>query len=325
VRSADLVLLLANVLYGTSYLASRLALDLAPPATLALVRLVLAAALLGAFATRQPRDASPSAADRWRIAAMGVLGFSVAYALSNWGLQRSTVTNAALLIVVEPVAIILIAPLMLGERLGRLESIGAAVALIGTVLVVVNGIPGVSEGIAPHWQGDLLLVLAGVAFAAYTLIGRDVLARRRTFGVTLGSIVWGAVAIAPIAVLEWRDVRPVTVSAVTVLSTLYLGLVISGGGYLVWNWAIRRVTAPRAAVFLTVQPVVGALLGVVFLGEALTAFTVAGGALIVVGLALTVKRTDGDDNVTDPSKPDGILQSCPNPAGISSRTTPRID
>lgn len=288
-RSADLVLLLANVLYGTSYLASRLALDLVPPATLALVRLALAAALLGAFAACQPRDASPSASDRWRIAAMGVLGFSVAYALAHWGVQWSTVTNAALLIVVEPVSIILIAPLMLGERLGRLESMGAALALLGTVLVVVNGIPGVTERIAPHWQGDLMLVLAGIAFAAYTLIGRDVLARHRAFGVTLWSIVWGAVAIAPVAALEWRDARPVTISAITVSSTLYLGLVISGGGYLVWNWAIRRVTAPRAAVFLTVQPIVGALLGVVFLGEAVTAFTVAGGALIVAGLVLTVR------------------------------------
>src|SRR5688500_588218 len=144
-NSADVVLLLANVLYGTSYLASRLALDLVPPSTLAFVRLVLALALLGALAARRPRAPRPaprapsrSTADRWRIAAMGVFGFSAAYALSHWGVYWSTVTNAALLIVVEPLAIIMFAPLMLGERLGRLEAIGAALALVGTVLVVVN-------------------------------------------------------------------------------------------------------------------------------------------------------------------------------------------
>jgi drug/metabolite transporter (DMT)-like permease len=214
---------------------------------------------------------------------------------------------------------------MLGERLGRLESIGAVLALAGTVLVVVNGIPGVTAQVAPHWQGDLLLVVSGAAFAAYTLIGRDVLARRQAFGVTLWSIVWGAVAIAPVAAPKWLDARRVTVSAVTVISMLYLGIVISGAGYLVWNWAIRRVTAPRAAVFLTVQPVVGALLGIVFLGEAVTVFTVAGGALIVVGLAFTVKRGGARDNVTDVSKADGILEPCPSPAPISSRTMPRSD
>ena len=320
-NSADVVLLLANVLYGTSYLASRLALDLVPPSTLAFVRLVLALALLGALAARRPRAPSRSTADRWRIAAMGVFGFSAAYALSHWGVYWSTVTNAALLIVVEPLAIIMFAPLMLGERLGRLEAIGAALALVGTVLVVVNGVPGVTAQLAPHWQGDLLLVLAGVAFAAYTLIGRDVLARHAPFGVTVWTIVWGAVGIAPLAALEWGSGARVQLTAVSVAATLYVGLVISGLGYLVWNWAIQRVSAPRAAVFLTVQPIVGAASGILFLGEPVTFFTVGGGALIVAGLALTVKRSDDDE----PARADGILKTCPSPGSISSRTMPRTD
>ena len=66
-------------------------------------------------------------------------------------------------------------------------------------------------------------------------------------------------------------------------------LLITALGYLAWNWALERVPAPRAAIFLNIQPLVGALLGVYYLGEPLTAFTVAGGALIVSGLTLTVK------------------------------------
>jgi drug/metabolite transporter (DMT)-like permease len=69
---------------------------------------------------------------------------------------------------------------------------------------------------------------------------------------------------------------------------LYLGIVITGLGYLVWNWALERVSASRAAIYLNVQPLVGALLGVVWLGEPLSVFTVAGGALVVLGLWLAV-------------------------------------
>jgi drug/metabolite transporter (DMT)-like permease len=65
-------------------------------------------------------------------------------------------------------------------------------------------------------------------------------------------------------------------------------VVITALGYLVWNWVLARVSAPRASIFLTVQPIGGAVLGAVLLGEPLTAFTLAGAALIVLGLWLTV-------------------------------------
>jgi drug/metabolite transporter (DMT)-like permease len=69
--------------------------------------------------------------------------------------------------------------------------------------------------------------------------------------------------------------------------------VITGLGYFVWNWALEQVPAARAAIYLNVQPLVGALLGVVWLSERFTVFTVAGGALILAGLwlALTGRPT----------------------------------
>ena len=68
-----------------------------------------------------------------------------------------------------------------------------------------------------------------------------------------------------------------------------MGLVITAFGYAAWNWALERVEAPRVAIFLNVQPLVGSLLGVWLLGERLTVYTVAGGLVILAGLHLTVK------------------------------------
>jgi len=62
--------------------------------------------------------------------------------------------------------------------------------------------------------------------------------------------------------------------------------VITALGYVVWNWALARVPAPRTAIFLNAQPIVGALLGAVLLSEPITLFTVLGGALVVTGLAV---------------------------------------
>jgi drug/metabolite transporter (DMT)-like permease len=116
-----------------------------------------------------------------------------------------------------------------------------------------------------------------------------VLARHEPTRVTVAAIGWGVVAIAPLTAAEWwAGLRPVWTGA-GIAGTVYLGVVITGFCYLLWNWSLARVAAPRAAIFLNVQPVVGALLGVMLLGDALTAFTLAGGALVVAGLSLTVK------------------------------------
>ncbi len=285
--------MLANVVYATSYVATRLALDAVPPAALALLRLVIGGLVLVALVPSARAGLSLSRPDRLRIVAMGVVGFTAAFALSHWGLARSTATNAALLIVVEPLTILLLGPVLLGERLSRREGAGALCGVVGALLVVVNGIPGVTQRLVPHWRGDLLLVLAGAAYGAYTLLGRPVLARHPSLPVTTRSILWGVPALVPLVALEWVDGRRPAWTVPAVLGVLYLALVITALGYVVWNWALERVTASRAAIFLNLQPVVGALLGVVILGEPLTPFTVVGGVLVVAGLLLTVRTDTG--------------------------------
>jgi len=289
---AEIVLVVTNVVYGTSYVVTRLVLDHVPPATLALFRLVLGGLALLLLTARTGARTRLDRADRWRIAAMGVVGFATAFALAHWGLARSTATNAALLIVVEPLTLLVLSPLLLGERLSVREQAGAACGLAGALLVVVNGIPALSVRLVPHWRGDLLLVLSGMAFAAYSLLGRPVLVRHPALSVTTRSILWGIPAVAPLAALEWLDGRRPVLAGGAVLGTLYLAVVITALGYLLWNYALERVAAARAAVFLNVQPVVGALLGVAWLGEAVTVFTVVGGLLVVTGLLLTVRSAE---------------------------------
>lgn len=291
--TADALLLAASVVYGTSYVATRVALDGVPPSTLALIRLVVGALVLVPLAARAGAAGRRQPGDTVRLALMGVIGFAAAFAFGHWGLQRSTATNAALLIAVEPLTLLVLGPLLLGERPSVRERLGGACALVGAVLVVTDGIPGVTERLVPHWRGDVLLVLSGVAYAAYSLLGRPLLARCPALPVTAHSIVWGIPALAPLALAEWLGGQRPAWTAASLAGTVYLAVVITALGYLVWNWALERVSAARAGIFINVQPVVGAVLGVAWLGEPLSAFTIAGGLLVVGGLALTVKSGAG--------------------------------
>jgi drug/metabolite transporter (DMT)-like permease len=290
VPNAYVVLLIANLVYATGYTVTRVVLADVGPATLALARLALGALVLLPLARVLHPGAGPvTTRDRWRIFWMGVLGFAGAFALGNWGIARSTASNAALLITVEPTAVILLSPLLLGERLTRRECAGAALAVIGGAIVMLDGVPGLTVALAPHWRGDVLLVLSGLAYASYSLIGREVLGRYPALPVTAWSILWGAAAMVPLAAAEWVAGHRPRLTPVAVAGTLYLAVVMTALGYAAWNYALERVEAPRAAIFLNIQPLLGALLGVWWLGEPLTAFMVAGGALILLGVHLAVR------------------------------------
>jgi len=289
VPRAYLVLVAANLIYSTAPAVARLALEEVGPATLAFTALVIGSTILVPLAIARRREVTPvSAADRWTILWMGLVGFAVAYSLSNWGIRLSTASNAALLITLEPACLILLSPMLLGERLTTREGVGALLTLFGAVVVVVNGIPGLTAAWAPRWQGDLLLVAAALAYASYTLLGRRVLSRHPALPVTAWSVLCGAAGMTPLAVAEWAGGRGSAWTPAAMTGAVYLGAVVTALGFTAWNYALERVEAPRAAIFLNLQPLAGTLLGVWWLGEPLTSFTIAGGLFIVFGLHLAV-------------------------------------
>jgi drug/metabolite transporter (DMT)-like permease len=293
----DLLLLITNAVYGTAYVAQREALDDLPPALLGFVRLALALVVLLPFLLWSPRApvrrAPVAPGDGRKIFWMGVLGFGVAYVLSNFGLARSTATNAALLITLEPISMMVLSPLVLGERLRRREAVGAALVLAGAVLVVLDGLPGVTVSLLPHWQGDVLLVLSAVAFASYSLFARDLLPRWDARVLTARSFLWGMVSMLPVMVLEWAAGARPALTPRGAMVTVYLAVVVTALAYLAWNVALVRVSAPRAAIFINVQPLVGVALGVGLLGEPPTLSILTGAFLIIVGLAITTIQSGG--------------------------------
>ena len=283
---ADLLLLLVNAVYGTAYVAQREALAGIPPALLGFIRLAVATVVLLPFLRRRGNTRA-IAGDGLKIFWMGVLGFGVAYVLSHVGLQRSRATNAALLITLEPVSLMLLSPVFLHERLRRREAIGAGLVLVGAVLVVLDGVPGVTVALLPHWRGDVLLVLSAFAFASYSVFGRDVLGRWDARTVTARSILWGTAAMVPAVLFEWAaGARPIFAPPNTV-AALYLAVVVTAFAYLGWNYALARVSAPRAAIFINVQPVVGVALGIWLLGEPASIYTFVGALLVLSGLVVT--------------------------------------
>jgi drug/metabolite transporter (DMT)-like permease len=287
------VAIVANLVGGTSYVLAKVALGGMPETTLVVVRTAIALVVLLPLAGAGTRALLRARGqDRRLLLVMGIVGYALPLVLGNHGLRRSTATNAALLIGTEPIAVVVLSALMLGERLSRARLVALGLGLAGATVLVAGGVPFLGVRYAPHVVGDLLLVAHGIAWGVYTVAGKRLLERHDALGVSAASLLVALPALAPLAAVEaaafdWDPARlwPALGAAAA------LGLVVSAGMTLLWNTALRDLEASRLAGFIVLQPLAGLVLGVVALGEPLTAASLGGGLLILFGVwALVVEE-----------------------------------
>lgn len=292
-RTGFLLAVAANVLGGATYFATKKALVGIPPVTLSLVRTVVALAILFPLAGRTALLALARAGGRtrWQLLAMGVLGYAFPLTLGNLGVERSTATSGALLIGTEPLATVLLAALFLGETVTRARGIAIVLGLLGATLIVTNGIPFVTWSAAPHLVGDLLLVAHGAAWAIWSIAGKPLLGRHPALAVSCLALAVAVPALLPGVALEWSDLRFDAGVFGPLAWAVALGALVSALGTVLWNAALRRMEASQIAGFIFLQPVVGAVLGIVLLAERPTGWAIAGGVLVFFGVyALAAER-----------------------------------
>jgi drug/metabolite transporter (DMT)-like permease len=285
--SAVIAALAANLLGGTSYVLTKVALTGFGDATLVLVRtavaLVVLVPLCGCRLVPVLRASGPS---RGHLLAMAVAGYAVPLVLASYGVRRSTATNASLLIATEPLAVVLLGALVLGERVSPRRAVALVLGLVGTVILVSDGIPLLTTAIVPHPIGDALLVASGFAWAIYTIAGKHLLARWDALVVSTASLVVAVPVLAVWAALEGAPVVPGPAFPAAVLAACALGLLVSALMTVLWNAALRTMDASHLAGFVFLQPVTGVALSALTLGEVLSPWALVGGALVLTGVGI---------------------------------------
>jgi drug/metabolite transporter (DMT)-like permease len=279
------IAIVANVIGGLSYVGTKVALTGLSESTVVVVRTVVALAVLAPVGWAGLGGLlRAGGSDRRHLLAMGVLGYALPLVLGSYGLRRSTATNAALLIGTEPLSVVLLGSLLLGETLGRLRLLALALGLVGATVIVSNGIPFVGVRYAPHPVGDLLLIAHGIAWGIYTVAAKRLLARYEPLAVSAASLLVGLPFLAALAAFEartfeWDAARLAPALGAAVL----LGLVVSAGMTVLWNVALRGLDASRMAGFIFLQPLAGVVFATVALGEPITVYALVGGLLVLAG------------------------------------------
>jgi drug/metabolite transporter (DMT)-like permease len=276
----------AIVLWGISFVASKVALQEISPTTLIFSRTTLGTSLLIVILAISRHSLVPSP-KTWRaLAAMGFVGVFFHQMLQAYGLILTTAVRTGWLISLIPIWSALLSAVILGERFGLNKLTGLMVGFFGAVILVTHGEFSTEVLTLPSTKGDFLILASTVNWAVYTILGHGTLRRLGSARATAGAMFFGWVMLLPFFVHRagWQEYN--SISATGWAAVLFLGLGSSGLGYLFWYGALERIEPSRVAAFLYLEPFVTLITAIIFLNEAVRASTVMGGMLVLAGVYL---------------------------------------
>jgi len=282
-----IALAIVYVVWGSTYLAIRVAVETLPPFLMASIRFLIAGGILYAFSIRRgDRERDRPGIHQWRSAAIvGTLLFLGGNGGVVWAETRVPSGFAALIVASVPLWIALIGFLWLRERLPKVAVAGLLVGFAGTALLIR---PSGSQHV--DMTGALVLVGASAAWAVGTLYaGRAPLPSRAGLSAGMQLLCGGvALGIVGLAAGELGDIHPSGFSRSSVLALVYLivfGAIIAFSAY---SWMVQNAPPSIVSTYAYVNPVIAVLLGWAFLNEHVGPTTILAGAVIVVAVAMIV-------------------------------------
>jgi drug/metabolite transporter (DMT)-like permease len=300
------------IVWGSTYLGIRVAIETTPPFLMAGVRFVAAGAILY-FWARGRGDLQPAKSDLRAAAIIGALLLLGGNGGVVWAEQYVPSGLAALLITSEPLWIVLLAWAMPGGRrpTGGV-ALGMMLGIAGIALLISPG--HMLNGHSVYLPGAAVLCLASLSWAAGSLYSSRV--HLRVSGVmatALQMLCGGALLLAfSGATGEWQRFDPAAVSLRSALAVLYLLLFGSIVGFTAYFYLLRNVSPSRASTYAFVNPVVAVLLGWLVAGEPLTPRIALAAAIIVAAVMLVILRGEAVEHGTlDAACAEGEENSAP--------------
>ncbi|WP_440998020.1 DMT family transporter [Arhodomonas sp. SL1] len=263
--------------------------DTIPPLALSFWRWVLALLLVLPFSLPALRREWPVLHRHWRTM-LPIAGLSVGVFNTLLYLAATTTTavNISLINATMPIVVALFAWGILGARTRALQAVGIAFALVGMLVVVARGDPGVLLGL-DFQPGDLLMVAAVCSWGLFSVIMRKhpIPVSPQVF--LTGQILFGIPVILPFYLIELALVGGFSMRPTLVLPFLYVAVFPGLLAFTFWNYGVSRVGPSRSAMFIYLLPVFAAGLAWAILGEGLSGFHAVGGVLILIGLYLATQ------------------------------------
>ena len=307
-------MLILYVVWGSTYLGIRIAIETIPPFAMASIRFFIAGSVLFAVTLlRERRSFVAPSRRQWRdtfIVAGFLLGGGMG--MVAWGEQTVPSGIAALIIALMPLWVAVIGRVFLGEHLPRAAVIGILVGLVGVAILVVPAGVGANRfdpaGVAALMLSPILWA-TGSLFAAH----RAQLPRRPLLATGM-QMVAGGIILGGMAVATGEPARfdVPAISAESLAALAYLTVIGSLVAFTAYGWLLRVAPLPLIATYAYVNPIVAVILGALIVSEEVTPRTLVAGGVIVFAVALIITARS---RMSAPRRRDVPGPTTPTPAG----------
>ena len=277
----------AAAIWGGMYVVSKVVLDVIPPFMLLSLRLFFGIIALGVIYFWK----GPVPINRrllLQVLGIGVLGYGLSLGLQLAGTRLSTAANGAVVTSATPAFVFLFSAFFLHERVSWRRSVALLLATLGVLAVIDFRNANLTSDL---FLGNLLLIGAALTWALYSVLVRLVTRQLSTLTFTTFALIGGLFISLPLGTWEWNTQSVGELNFGIWLGIFYLGVISTGLAAYLWNKAFEILEAGVASLTFFAQPVFGAALGVIFLGERITPLFIFGGVLIILGFWLVASET----------------------------------
>jgi drug/metabolite transporter (DMT)-like permease len=278
--SIQFLLLLCVVIWGWTFVATKICLSSMTPFQLVGMRFMIGVPILYAAIRSKSTRLTFSRAD-YRQLLLGALIITVHFLIQAVALNHTTATNTGWIIAVTPLALAAMSVVFLNERIGNRETFGIVLATGGILLLVSDG--ALTSLAWLKSMGDWLILGSAHTWALYTIATRNLSRTHDPLAVTL--VVFTPLASACFVYIAFFGGMGLvaSLSSEAILALLFLAI---PGTLAQWSWQIgvAKLGAARAGIFLYLEPIATTMLAVPLLGEPFTLFTGLGGLLVVLGV-----------------------------------------
>ncbi len=284
-----LTALITIVIWGTTFIATRLLLNSFQPVEILFYRFGIG--LIALFIAYPHRLKGTNRKQELLFAAAGLCGVTLYYLLENIALTFTSTSNVSLIMSMAPFFTALLNSRLGGEKPKANFYAGFGAAIAGIALISFNG----STVLQLNPVGDLLALLAAAVWAVYAILSRKIGEfGYNTIQATRRIFMYGIAFMTPALFIfgfEFgleRFARPDNV-----FNILFLGLCACALCFVTWNLAVKLLGAVKTSVYIYITPVITVVTSIIVLGDRITWMSALGTALALTGLVLSEKKPKG--------------------------------
>ncbi|KYK28324.1 multidrug DMT transporter permease [Thermoplasmatales archaeon SG8-52-1] len=221
---------------------------------------------------------------------IGFLGVMVYHIGLNYGEQYVSPGAASLIIATIPIQIVILAFIFLKEKIGFIKIIGIIIALSGVLIISLWGKENASLEVE-YIYGIMAIIIAAVMGAIYTITGKKLLDRYSGLSLTVYAIILGSIGLIPFINNSLFE-QVLQMSLYGWFAILFLGIVSTVVGYVIWYVALKIKTASEISVYLYAVPVLSTIFSYFIFKDEITFMFILGGALVIAGLIIAHNKKE---------------------------------